>query len=617
MAGFLLSLLLIVPLVANLNLDVSSWGKEKQVSYVLETVTRGPFRIVVNDRGTVDSRNNAVLTCKVQGGSTIISIVPQGKLVQAGDLLCELDSLALVEKAKQQKIDLTQADAALANAKQQFDIQKTQNESDISAAKLKLDLAGLDLRKFQEGEYEQQLQTLEGTLSLKNEDFSRANEALEFTKRMAKKGYRSQSELESQRIAMSKAEIERRTAELAVDVFKEYTYTRTIKELEANAKEFELELERVKRKADAALAKAAADLESAQLTFEVQSDKYKDCLAQIEACKIFAPQAGEVVYANIEGSRGQNSVVIEEGAAVRERQAIINLPDMSQMKVTSRVHESAIAAVRTGLRVLIRVDAYTDRVFNGVVSHVSSVPLLGSFPNYDLKEYEVQVDMTDPIEALKDLRPGLNADIEILIDDRSNILQVPVQSIIKIGMKYFAYRATPTGYERIELKAGPTNDSTIEILGGLSEGDQVIMNPRTQFQKEISELALALNEPDPIKEPAEGAVSGEPIPPGPGGPPAGSPGGRAPAAVSAPGVGGAGQPRSTAGGPAVARAPGGGGGFNPAAMFQRMDSNGDGKLSPEEAPDRLKETFASADANSDGFLTAEELQQAFSRMAPR
>ena len=610
MVGFLLSLLLIVPLVAKM--DLASWGQEEQIDYVTTKVNSGSFRIVVNDRGTVDSRNNAVLTCKVQGGSTIISIVPQGTLVKQGDLLCELDSSALVEKAKQQKIDLTQAEAAWANAKEQYDIQKTQNESDIAAADLALTLARLDLKKFKEGEYEQQLQTLEGTLSLKKEDYSRATEALEFTKRMAKKGYRSQSELESQRIALNKADIELKTAQLAVDVFKEYTYTRTVKELEANSKEFELELERVKRKANAALAKAGADLESARLTLEVQSDKYKDCLTQIDACKLYAPQAGEVVYSNLEGSRGQNPVVIEEGAAVRERQAIINLPDVSQMKVTARIHESAIAAVRTGQNVVIRIDAYHDRNFNGVVSHVSSVPLSGSWPNTDLKEYEVQVNMTDSYDVIKDLRPGLNADIEILVDDRPNVLQIPVQAIIKLGMKYFAYRMTPTGPERVELKVGPSNDSTMEVLGGLEAGDNVIMNPRTQFQKEIAELAIALNEPDPLSPEAQKAADAEAASPDAKGP-QGGPAAGGKVGGSGPGGGGPG-PRGGGGGPAAGGPGGGAGGFNPQAMFQRMDADGDGKLSPEEAPGRLKENFSTADTDGDGFLTSDELQKAFSNM---
>lgn len=49
------------------------------------------------------------------------------------------------------------------------------------------------------------------------------------------------------------------------------------------------------------------------------------------------------------------------------------------------------------------------------------------------------------------------------------------------------------------------------------------------------------------------------------------------------------------------------------AIFARMDANGDGKISKDEAPDRLKENFDRMDRNNDGFLTQEELQAAFER----
>jgi len=58
-----------------------------------------------------------------------------------------------------------------------------------------------------------------------------------------------------------------------------------------------------------------------------------------------------------------------------------------------------------------------------------------------------------------------------------------------------------------------------------------------------------------------------------------------------------------------ARPAAGGPGSNP--FFARMDANGDGKITKDEAPDRMKENFARMDKNSDGFLTQEELQGAF------
>ena len=67
---------------------------------------------------------------------------------------------------------------------------------------------------------------------------------------------------------------------------------------------------------------------------------------QIAACKIRSSQDGQVVYANVKDGRSSEKVVIMEGASVRERQAIINLPDLDNMKVSARIHESRISMIQ-------------------------------------------------------------------------------------------------------------------------------------------------------------------------------------------------------------------------------------------------------------------------------
>src|SRR5205085_6555318 len=99
---------------------------------------------------------NAFLTSKVEGTTTIISIVPEGTAVKKDDLVIELDSSALVDKERQQDIAVTQAESAKQTAEKDVEIQTTQNDSDIAAAKLKLQLAEIDLRKFEEGDSKQQ-----------------------------------------------------------------------------------------------------------------------------------------------------------------------------------------------------------------------------------------------------------------------------------------------------------------------------------------------------------------------------------------------------------------------------------------------------------------------------
>jgi HlyD family secretion protein len=461
---------------------------------VTEAVKSGTFRITVNERGQLDSLRNASVVNTVEGARTIVWIIPEGSKVQEGDLLCRLDSSELEDKEIQQQIQVTQAKADLKKGEENIEIQERQNESDVAAATLAWELAQLDLDGFKNGEYDRDKNVLIGERDLALEELNQATEVYLFTKRVAKKGYRSQNEVETARIAVAKAQNKVNVTEGELAVLEKFTYNRTLKELTENAAETERELERAKRRGQATLAQFQAEYEACKLNYDVELTKLKRLQNQIAACTLRAPQAGEVVYAN-QRSRRSEPAVIEEGATVRERQTIINLPDLTQMKVDARIHESKISQLvnraESQLPVLVRIDAFPGEAFNGVLDSVSSVPVPGSWPNYDLKEYEAVVRITEPIEKVRRLRPGLTASLEIVVKQRSNVRQVPVQAVLSIGGQYYSYVLTLDGPERRIVQLGETNDKFIEILDGLEVGERVILNPRNQFAKELAELEAA------------------------------------------------------------------------------------------------------------------------------
>ncbi len=568
---------------------------------VTELVKRGVFQVTVTEKGTVDSLRNATLFCKVEGATPIISIVPEGTEVKEGDIVCELDSSVLVDKETQQQINVTQAKAALATAEEEVAIQEAQNDTDIKAAELTKDLAKIDVKKFKLGDFVQQKMELDTQVKINRENISRANEFLSFLERLVRKGYRMQSDLDAERIAYSKALTDKDVAEEKLRVLKEYTYPRTERELDAKLEEADRQIFRAQRKADAAMAQKLADREAKSLTYDVQSSLLKRLQTQIANCKITAPKDGQVVYANAQNGRSSESILIEVGASVRERQPIINLPDLDAMKVNARIHESRISMVRPGLSAIVKIDAKATEDFHGEVDTVASVPSsLNSF-NRDLKEYEAVVRLTDDVSKINELRPGLTATVEILVSQRDDVLQTPVQSLISLLEKRFVYVLGPNGPELKEIKIGETNERTVEILEGLNEGDRVIMNPRTQFSKEIGELEAKLSKERaqhpvdaPQKSPSDQASPAKDAPkPSPGGgpgPKAGEPGGDS-----------AGPPRQ-----------------NPLARFQSMDQNHDGKLTVDEVSDeRMKSRFDMLDADHNGSVDQQEFVAAMSRFARR
>ena len=573
---------------------------------------------------------NAVLTSKVEGQTTIIMIVPEGSNVKEGDLVCELDSSALSDKETAQEILVEKAKAAFEQGKEDLLIQEAQNESDLEAAKLKLKLAEIDLKKFQDGDLVQTKNDLDGRIKLAEETLSRAQESFEYAQRLAKKGYRTQNDLESERIAVETAKINVKLVVGEKRVLVDFTEDRNLAELEANVKEYGREIQRTESKTRAALAQKKAELRARELTYEVESKKYERLIAQIKACKLYAPQDGQVVYANIRDGRPTENVMIDVGVGVRERQAIINLPDLDLMKVNARIHESRISMVRPGMPVIVKIDAYPEEVFHGEVDSVASVPSSTGGFGSTTKEYEAVIRITDESEKVNKLRPGLTATTEILVERRDDVLQIPVQANITFGAKQFVFVATGKKVDLKPIKVGKTNANFIEIVEGLSEGDGVVMNPHSHFKKEITELEAdqakeqqkdAAKTPEiippakpadggspasPAKKPGDGATTAGPASGGSERPPRAGGGGERPAA----GPGG-GEGRPQGGSAEGGGRPPGGGGFDPMARFNEMDKDQDGKVSKDEATGRMADNFDNFDTDSDGSVTKDEFLARF------
>ncbi len=558
---------------------------------VTDVAYRGPFLLTVNLKGNLDSQQNVTVKSAVEGSTTIISIIPEGTWVEEGDVVCVLDGSQLDDQAKQQEIVVANVSASEVSAKEAFDVQKLQNESDISLAKTALLLAELDLTKYKEGEYKKLLSELEGNLAIAKEEALQAKESHEFNKRQVKKGFVQQNELESSRILVQQKELAVDKATEERKVLVEFDKVRTLAELESNAAELERELDRVVLKAKAAAIQAEQEHLAAQKSAVLEREKHEKLVAQVTNCTLLAPQAGEVVYANLSrrGRGGGDGPAIEEGASVQERQDIFNLPDVSQMKINARVHESLIGNLKLGLPAKVHVDARHDESYRGQVAHISSVPMSGSWPNYDLREYEVEINLTDAESKVRTLKPGLTAQVEVFVDSRDDVLQVPMQSVVGIVGKYYTWVLTSDGPQRRELKIGQSNDSNVEIMDGVAERESVILNPRTNFAEEIAELTTQLGA-ESTQNDADAAV----IPEG---------------ASALPGAGG---PSAATGSPDGQRKKRGGGDVG--EMFAKLDADKDGKLSGDEIPAQMQSNLSDIDGDSDGAISKAELTKAMKRL---
>lgn len=413
--------------------------KTTSLQIIPHEIKAGALPITVTEKGALESAKNDDVYCQVEGQTTIISIIPEGTRVTKGQLVCELDSAALRDQLNNQKITTQGAEAA------------------YQQSKLTREVAEIAVREYEEGIYTQEKATINGEIKLAESDLARAEDRVAWSNKMFKKGYVSMAQKVSEELNYQKAQFSLEQAQSKLRVLEEYTKAKTIKELKSDVE------------------KARSDELAKEQTLQIEREKEAKYEKQIANCKLFAPGDGLVVYANDPGrSFGNNAPQIEEGATVRERQKIFSLPDIGNMQVNAKVHESQIDKIVPGMKARIRVDAFADFELDGSVVDVAPLPDPTSFFSSDIKVYTTHIKIDKPLPGL---RPGMNAEVVILVDRKEDVLSVPVQAILEYqGKAHIAYR-TEEGYERKEVQLGATNDKFVEITDGVTAGMVVALNP--------------------------------------------------------------------------------------------------------------------------------------------
>jgi HlyD family secretion protein len=574
---FLLTLIVIVIIAAAALLgwwfllrDTGAQGPQ----VITNVVSRAPYEFVVIEQGEVEAANATELKCEVKsrgtGGSgiTILEVLPEGTPVKEGDVLVKLDSSALeLERVTQQ-------------------IKVTSQKSLWEQAQNTLKAAEQARTEYLEGTFQNELNVILGEEFVAEQALRTAETGLASAQRLAARNIVTALQVEGARFARDKAKNDLSAAQNKKKVLETYTKDKMLTQFDS----------------DINTAKSKVDAEKGNL--ELEEKKLLEIDDQIKKCIIRAPNDGQVVYCNRYNSGRSGSsaeFVVEAGATVREQQPIIRLPRSNEMRVKATVNEARITLVRPGLPVTIRVDALKDLPIHGEVEKVNPYAEPGSWSGGNVKKYATFITITNPPP---ELRSGMNAEVRIFVERTSDALQVPVQALAEHKGKFFALVKSGASYETREVSVSSTNDKVAVISQGLSEKDEVIMNPRGQ-----SAMLMLPNVPDPT--PAQLAD----IPRAAGAP-----------AVTTASLGGgiappgAGSPPGNGAPPGGERPKGKGkgkGNFSPAMMVDRTletgDADKDGKISTAELAsldDRAKQMLETADANGDGFVDRAEMTTA-------
>src|SRR3954467_14944010 len=116
--------------------------------------------------GELQAVDNIDILCQVEGQSTINTLVKEGTFAHKGDVLVTLDSSAIKQKIDDTALQLQTSEADMTNAREAKEIQESQNDANLDAAKVALDLAKLDYQQYVEGTYPQAVKNAQTDLEM-------------------------------------------------------------------------------------------------------------------------------------------------------------------------------------------------------------------------------------------------------------------------------------------------------------------------------------------------------------------------------------------------------------------------------------------------------------------
>ncbi len=208
----------------------------------------------------------------------------------------------------------------------------------------------------------------------------------------------------------------------------------------------------------------------AQAQAQVAEDEanLKQLEEQLSYTDIVSPIDGIVLSRDVEMGDAVSSILVLGSSAT----LVMTLGDTSEVYVKGKVDESDIGKVYLGQRARIKVESFKDKTFEGKVTKISPMGV----EKDNVTTFEVRVSIQNPGGELK---AEMTANAEIILDEHKNVLQIPEGAIIyDKDKKAFVDIPDPKGkdgMDKIAINIGISNGAKTEVLGGLKEGQEVVL----------------------------------------------------------------------------------------------------------------------------------------------
>jgi len=258
---------------------------------------------------------------------------------------------------------------------------------------------------------------------------------------------------------------------------------------------------------------AKASKQSAYFNVQSASATVSEARDNLGRTIIYAPADGTISVLNVE--LGERVLGTQQMAGTE----ILRVANLNNMEVEVDVNENDIVKIKVGDEAKVEVDAYLKKQFKGVVTSISnsasSTLTADQVTNFKVKIRILKESYQDLLDGkpvtYSPFRPGMTATVDIITTTKTNVLAVPISSVVvksdttavkgfKVEDEEEDKKAAPKSEKKLEcvfvkvgdkakiriIKTGIQDDTNIEVITGLKKGDVVITGPYSTVSKDLN-----------------------------------------------------------------------------------------------------------------------------------
>ena len=410
-------------------------------------ITRGDLVITVTEQGMLESSVNTEIKSQVRGRNTVIWVIESGSVVKKGDVLLEMDTLFIEEQIDERT--------------------KYANWSRSSAERSAAQVARSELavKEYEQGRYVSEVMAKKTELAIAEARLNSAKNKLSHARELVESDYASELEIEEKEFAVKQADLRVKLRRTELEVLENYTKAEELQTLRGN-------FAATKANHNANAERAMAD-----------ASRRDRSVAELPHCTVRAPQDGLVIHPN---AAKWEFEPIAEGSTIHKDKVLLLMPDLNQMQVKVGVHESLVDRLEVGQSASVSLP---EQTLKGTVSEISSI----TKPAGLWTGNEVRYDTIVKLPNVPGLNPGMSAEVEITVARHEDVLTIPVAAIVELDEGSFCWIKTKDRTVRRQIELGETNDIFTIVKKGLTEGDEVILNPPQVSSVQTSEQSVEVN----------------------------------------------------------------------------------------------------------------------------